>query len=82
MRCRGLSLINNEWPDHEDRITLIREVDEYAKELHFLITAAYFEYPVQELNLPLVEGERGGGEISQRVSTCIKARRRGTGGMA
>ncbi len=42
------SFINNEWPDHEDRITLIREVDEYAKELHFLITAAYFEYPVQE----------------------------------
>ena len=42
------SLINNEWPDREDRTELIREVDEYASELHFLVTAAYFEYPVQE----------------------------------
>ena len=42
------SLINNEWPDRDDRIELIREVDEYASELHFLVTAAYFEYPVQE----------------------------------
>ncbi len=42
------SLIDNEWPDSEDRITLLREVDEYNNELHFLITAAYFEYPVQD----------------------------------
>ena len=42
------SLINNEWPDRHDRTELIREVDEYASELHFLVTAAYFEYPVQD----------------------------------
>ena len=42
------SLINNEWPDQEDHIELLREVDEYAHELHHLITAAYFEYPIQE----------------------------------
>ena len=42
------SLINNEWPDREDRIDLLREVDEYVSELHFLVTAAYFEYPVQD----------------------------------
>ena len=42
------SLINNEWPDRDDRVDLLREVEEYASELHFLITAAYFEYPVQE----------------------------------
>ena len=42
------SLINNEWPDSEDRVALLREVDEYASELHLLVTAAYFEYPVQE----------------------------------
>ena len=41
------SLINNEWPDREDRVDLLREVDEYADEIHFLVTAAYFEYPVQ-----------------------------------
>ena len=42
------SFISNEWPDHEDRIALLREMDEYASELHLLITAAYFEYPIQE----------------------------------
>ena len=42
------SLINNEWPDREDRAELLSEVDEYARELHFIITAAYFEYPVQD----------------------------------
>ena len=45
---RLYSLINNEWPDHEDQIGMLREVDEYARDLHHLITAAYFEYPVQE----------------------------------
>ena len=42
------SLINNEWPDREDRVEILREVSEYASEFHFLVTAAYFEYPVQE----------------------------------
>ena len=42
------SLINYEWPDQEDHIGLLREVDEYTRELHLLITAAYFEYPVQD----------------------------------
>ena len=42
------SLLNNEWPDHQDRIPMLREIDEYMGELHFLITAAYFEYPIQE----------------------------------
>ena len=42
------SVINNEWPDAEDRVGLLREVNEYAAEIHFLATAAYFEYPVQE----------------------------------
>ena len=42
------SVLNNEWPDHENHIALLREVNEYLSELHFLVTAAYFEYPVQE----------------------------------
>ena len=45
---RLTSLINNEWPDREDREDLLREFDEYCGELHHLITAAYFEYPVQD----------------------------------
>lgn len=45
---RLASLISNEWPDREDREDLLREFDEYCGELHYLITAAYFEYPVQE----------------------------------
>lgn len=39
-------LINYDWPDREDRISLLREVSEYCGELHHLITAAYFDYPV------------------------------------
>ncbi len=45
---RLASLISNEWPDRDDREALLREFDEYCGELHYLITAAYFEYPVQE----------------------------------
>ena len=41
-------LINYDWPYREDRIPLLREVAEYCDELHLLITAAYFEYPIQE----------------------------------
>ena len=41
-------LINHDWPDREDRIPLLREVAEYCDDLHLLITAAYFEYPIQE----------------------------------
>ena len=41
-------LINYEWPDREERIPLLHEISEYCGELHHLITAAYFEYPVQE----------------------------------
>ena len=41
-------LINYDWPDREDRIPLLHEVAEYCDELHLLITAAYFEYPIQE----------------------------------
>lgn len=45
---RLASLINNEWPDSEHKEEILREVDEYAGELHHLLTAAYFEYPIQE----------------------------------
>jgi len=42
------SMINYEWPDEEERVALLREISEGADELHFLITEAYFDYPIQE----------------------------------
>ncbi len=45
---RLTGLINFDWPDRDERIPLLREVNEYCGELHHLVTAAYFEYPVQE----------------------------------
>ena len=45
---RLTAAINYEWPDREDRTALLREVSEYCGDLHHLITAAYFEYPVRE----------------------------------
>ncbi len=49
---RLTSMINHEWPDQEDKIGLLREFNEYCGELHYLITAAYFEYPIQERQPP------------------------------
>lgn len=45
---RLASIVNNEWPDRTDRLELLKEADEYGAELHHIITAAYFEYPVQD----------------------------------
>ena len=45
---RLAAMINYEWPDAEKPIALLREISAGAEELHFLITAAYFDYPVQE----------------------------------
>ena len=45
---RLAAMINYEWPDEEERVPLLKEISEGAEELHFLITEAYFDYPVQE----------------------------------
>ena len=42
------SMINFEWPDEEERVTLLREISGGADELHSLVTEAYFDYPIQE----------------------------------
>ncbi len=42
------SMINNDWPDRDDHVEVLREVSEFCGELHYLVTAAYFEYPVQD----------------------------------
>ena len=43
------AMINYEWPDEEEPIRLLREIAEGTNELHYLITEAYFDYPVQAL---------------------------------
>ena len=45
---RTAALIHYEWPDREDREELLRLVRDYCRELHFLVTAAYFDYPVED----------------------------------
>ena len=44
---RMAALIHYEWPDSEDRHELLRQVLEHCRELHHLVTATYFEYPVE-----------------------------------
>ncbi len=39
------AMINFEWPDEDEPISLLREISEGTEELHFLITDAYFDYP-------------------------------------
>ena len=45
---RMAALIRYDWPDSEDRHQLLRQVRQYCRELHHLMTAAYFEYPVED----------------------------------
>ena len=45
---RMAAQIHYDWPDSEDRRELLRQVREYSQELHHLITAAYFDYPVED----------------------------------
>lgn len=42
------AMINFEWPDEEERVPLLKEISAGTEELHFLITKAYFDYPVQD----------------------------------
>ena len=42
------ALIHYDWPDCRDRESLLRQVREHSRELHHLVTAAYFEYPVED----------------------------------
>ena len=45
---RMAGLIHYDWPDTEDHQGLLRRVREYCRELHHLVTGAYFEYPVED----------------------------------
>ena len=37
-----------DWPDEENHHKLLRKVREYCRELHHLVTAAYFDYPIED----------------------------------
>ena len=43
---RLLSLLQNDWPDSRDRVTLLRKALDEACNLHFMINEAYFDYPL------------------------------------
>ena len=45
---RMAALIHYDWPDREDRYGLLWQVREHCRELHHLVTATYFEYPVDD----------------------------------
>ena len=46
MAGRLRAMVQYEWPDSEDRENLLDRALEQSRELHFLIAAAYFDYPV------------------------------------
>ena len=48
MASRLGALIHYDWPDREDREGLLRQVDEYCRELHRLVTLTYFDYPIED----------------------------------
>ena len=41
--------VHDFWPDREDHGDFLRHMDESCRELHNLVTAAYFDYPVEDL---------------------------------
>ncbi len=43
------ALIHYEWPDRGDREDLLRQVSEYCRKLHHLVTTTYFDYPIEDL---------------------------------
>ena len=45
---RTAALIHYEWPDRKDRQEVLGQVRDYCRELHNLVTAAYFDYPVED----------------------------------
>ena len=42
------AMIHDYWPDREDHEGFLRQVNESCRDLHDLVTAAYFVYPVQD----------------------------------
>ncbi len=45
------AIIHYQWPDQQDRHTLLEQVRVHCFELHDRVTAAYFDYPVEDAPL-------------------------------
>ena len=45
---RMAALVHYDWPDTEDREGLLQRVRDDGRELHSLVTQAYFDYPIEE----------------------------------
>ena len=45
---RMAALVHYDWPDAADRETLLQRVRDDSRELHSLVTQAYFDYPIEE----------------------------------
>ena len=43
LASRLTALIHYEWPDRQDRVELLGQVNEYGRNLHQLVTDTYFE---------------------------------------
>ncbi len=42
------ALVHYDWPDSEDYENLLRQAGEYCRELHRVVTSAYFNYPIED----------------------------------
>ena len=47
---RIAAMVHDYWPDREDHEAFLRQVNDSSRELHHLVTAAYFDYPVEGLS--------------------------------
>ena len=45
---RLTAYIRYDWPDYEDSEAFLKQAQQYCWELHDLVTAAYFDYPIQD----------------------------------
>ena len=46
------AMIRDYWPDQGDHERFLRQVNEYCRDLHNLVTAAYFDYSVEDFPPP------------------------------
>ena len=45
---RICALVRYEWPDREDKATLIEQAQEHCRKLHELVVASYFDYSIED----------------------------------
>ena len=50
------AMIRDYWPDQGDHERFLRQVSDYCRDLHNLVTAAYFDYPVDDSPQPEASG--------------------------